>query len=317
MPGKHIFITGGTGFIGSHLVRRLIRDGNDVHVFHRAGSSFRRIADSIHDATLWQGDLGDFESVLSILKAVKPDTIYHLAGSTDVRILDDNWTQIDKSIADNVVGSLNLVRAAQLSGSGIQRFIRTGGLEEYGRGPVPYDENQREAPVSPYSASQVAVTHYCRMLSDYTHFRMITLRPALVYGPDQSDAFFIPSLIRHCLRDADFIMTSGEQYRDFIYISDLVDALIRCGQAALESDEIINVGSGGKHKIIHVAQRISELTGSRAKFVIGDLAARPSEIQELYCKIEKAQALLKWSPRVSMEDGLQQTIQWFKKNSIQ
>src|SRR5439155_23050557 len=109
-----------------------------------------------------------------------------------------------------------------------------GGLEEYGTAPTPYDEFQREAPISPYSASQVATAHYVGVLQHHTMARIVTLRPALVYGPDQSTDFFIPSLIVSCLRGATFDMTDGTQGRDLLYIDDLVDAIVLAATAPLD-----------------------------------------------------------------------------------
>ena len=143
-----------------------------------------------------------------------------------MRRFDGAWEAVERSLEVNLVGTINVLHAALESGAPVAAFVRAGGLEEYGLAATPFEESQREQPVSPYSASQVAATHYCEVLQRHTSVAIVTLRPALVYGPDQSTDFFIPGLIVSCLRGIDFEMTEGEQTRDLLFVDDLVDAFL-------------------------------------------------------------------------------------------
>ncbi|NOT29318.1 MAG: NAD-dependent epimerase/dehydratase family protein, partial [Planctomycetes bacterium] len=224
-PEGPVLVTGGTGFIGSHLVHALVGLGAEVHVLHRPSSARGRLTDVAERVTTWVGDLTDAQSIQEICAEIEPRSVYHLAADTGVRLADPELEAVRASLAQNVLGSLNLVLALRRAGS-TRVLVRLGGVEEYGRGRAPFRETQREAPVSPYSASQVAVTHYLQMLQPSLGFDALTLRPSLVYGPAQSERFFVPSLVRACLAGRVFAMTSGTQVRDLLFVNDLVAALL-------------------------------------------------------------------------------------------
>lgn len=192
---------------------------------------------------------------------------------------------------------------------------RLSGLEEYGRGPLPYDEAQREQPVSPYSASQVAVTHYLQMLAARLPFRSITIRPVLIYGPRQSMRFFIPEVIESCLQGRDFHITAGGHGRDLLFVDDLCAGLIRLLTVPVASGEVINLGSGREYIMSEVAAAVVRLTGSTIR-LIEDNARCSGQIEHLYCSCKKAQELLNWQPVVPLEAGLRFTIDWFSKKNV-
>jgi len=254
-----VLVTGATGFLGSHLVRRLVGTRSEVHVLAREGSSFARLRDVEPQLIRWAGDITDQRPVQRCVRGVQPDVIFHLAGNTAGRRFQGDWLQVERAIADNFLGTMEVVRAAAESGATVRTFIRTGGLEEYGAGPVPYVEAQREQPRSPYSASQVAATHWCQMLQPQLPFAVVTLRPALIYGPAQSLDFLIPALISALLQRKLFSMTDGAQCRDLLYVDDFVDAVI-CA-ATTDSDlrgAILNVSTGEEHSMRDVAACIAE-----------------------------------------------------------
>ncbi len=311
MSAQRILVTGGAGFIGSHLARRLVSAGYETHVLHRPHSDLSRIADLISSVQCWACDLTDDSAMAAMLDTVQPTIIYHLAGDTSVRHIDPSLAGVAASIERNVRAPINLVVAAQSHCRDLKILIRVGGLEEYGRGSVPYVESQREQPVSPYSASQVAVTHYLQMLVPYLRFRAITVRPALIYGPDQSTQFFIPALIDHCLKGQDFSMSSGNQGRDLLYIDDLIDALLLLLDRPLASGEIVNIGTGHEYIMSEVAANIIRLMGSDIQ-LRKSAPTRPSEIEHLYCSAEKAVTLLGWRPTIDLETGLSRMIAWFR-----
>lgn len=311
LAGRRAFVTGASGFIGSHLTARLVAIGADVHVLLRPENAHPRLAPVREKVQAWHGDITDLTALRDAVAGARPDVVFHLAADTGVRRLGEGWEGVERSVRVNLGGTLALLRASLEAKQPVSAFVRAGGLEEYGDGPTPHDEHQREQPISPYSASQVAATHYCEMLQHGTETSIVTLRPALVYGPGQSTDFLIPSLIMSCLRNEDFEMTAGTQHRDLLYVDDLIDAFVRAASRRMRPGGVINVGHGVQHPVREVAEQIVKLTGTTAKLRVG---ARPERARDpdLVMRAERARELLGWQPSIGLADGLQRTIDWYR-----
>ena len=312
IAGRRVFVTGASGFIGSHLVRRLVRDGAEVHALLREGSRAARLEDVRQRVTIWSGDITNPASLAAAIGGSRPHLVYHLAADTGVRRLGQGWAGVERSLRTNLDGTLATLRATLEAEHAVETFVRAGGLEEYGDGPTPYDERQREQPISPYSASQVAATHYCTMLRSGTSTSIVTLRPALVYGPGQSTDFMIPSLILSCLRGDDFEMTAGSQHRDLLYVDDAVEAFVLAATRPGVTEPIINVGTGVEHAMREVAEEIVRLTGTSAKLRVGARPPRASDLKHLVTSCVRADSLLGWRSTVGLTHGLQRTIEWYR-----
>jgi nucleoside-diphosphate-sugar epimerase len=310
LRGRRVLVTGAAGFIGSHVVRRLLHVGADVHALVRPGSSARRLDALEPSIRRWDVDVADERAVLGCYRAARPEVVLHLAADTSVRRHEHGWEAVERSLAVNLRGTLNVVRGAIEADGAVSAFVRLGGLEEYGTAPFPFDEAARERPVSPYSASQVAGTHYCQMLQARAKAALVTLRPALVYGPSQSADFFIPGLIEACLRGEDFAMSDGGQRRDLLYVDDLVDAVLGAACRAGLYGAVINLGHGTEHRIRDVAREIVRLTGSRSRLLIGARTDDRGGLAHLVTSTTVAEDLLGWRPRVALRDGLLRTIDW-------
>lgn len=307
---SRVLLTGGSGFLGSHLARRLISEHADVHVLVRPSSSLERIDDIAGRLTLHHGELGRIADVRACVRAARPEIIFNLAAMPE---REREARLIGPSIDINVAGALSLIRAVLEERLPLRSFVQAGTAEEYGSGPAPFVESQREQPVSPYSAGKAATTHFCQALQRSLSFPAVILRPCLIYGPRQDRHFFIPSLIDHCLRGApEFAMTSGTQSREFAFVEDVVDAFVRAALSPESQGEIINVGSGEEYRVLDVARRVVDLTGSRITLKVGGLPDRPAEIPRLMMSSEKARTRLGWQPRVDLDRGLRLTIEWFR-----
>jgi nucleoside-diphosphate-sugar epimerase len=307
-----VLITGGTGFIGSHLARRLI-DTSEVHVLARPASKLCRIEDIVSKVTVWQGDTTDFEAINRCVQGVQPHLVFHLAGDTSGRRWSHEFSELDTSIEVNLRGTLNVVHALNALPRAPLRMIRAGGLAEYGDAPVPFDESRREEPVSAYGASQAATTTILSAVSRQLRFPVITLRLAAVYGPGRNEDFFLPSLIVHCLEGGEFEMTSGDQPWDLIYIDDAVSALTLAAEKPLDPGEIINIGSGNPRTLRQIAEIAFRKIGGRAKLRIGAMPVTAGDIRSLYCRTEKAKRLLGWEARTDLDSGLDRTIAWYRE----
>src|SRR4030042_3674643 len=274
LRSKIVLVTGAAGFIGSHLTRRLLEEGAEVHVLLKKDFNQFRIKDILKNLTLWYGDLRNFQSICSCIKSSRPQIIFHLAALLNVNRASE---LIEPMIDINIKGTLNLLRGVIEEQIALECFVNTGSSEEYGDGPVPFVEDQREIPVSPYSASKVAATYFCQMIHKSMGLPVITLRPFLTYGPDQDTDMFIPSLIQHCLEGKDFPMTQGDQTREFNYVDDIVEAYLLaviCPQAV---GEVINIGNGIEYTIRDVAEKIVHMMGDPIKLLVGALPKRPGE----------------------------------------
>lgn len=309
LRSKVILVTGANGFIGSHLTRRLLEEGAEVHVLLKKDFNQFRIKDILKNLTLWYGDLRNFQSICSCIKSSRPQIIFHLAALLNVSRASE---LIESMIDVNIKGTLNLLRGVIKENITLEFFINTGSSEEYGNGPVPFSEDQREIPVSPYSASKVATTYFCQMIYRSMGLPIVTLRPFLVYGPNQDTDMFIPSLIQHCLEGKDFPMTEGGQTREFNYIDDIVEAYLLAVICPQAMGEVINIGNGLEYRIRDVAEKIVHMMGDPIKLLVGALPKRPGEADHFFCNNEKARKLLGWSPKINIDEGLERTIDWFK-----
>lgn len=305
-----MLVSGGTGFVGSHLVRRLHGEGAEVHLLVRPTTAPWRLDDIRSEVTLWRGDVVSLNDVRACVSATRPEVVFNLAG---MRRLDRDIGMIDRSVDVNLCGTLNLAKAVQAENVALRCFLQIGSFEEYGSGPVPFDEEQRERPVSPYSASKVAATQFCQMLHRTLRFPAIVLRSCHLYGPAQDPDMLIPLIIAHCLYDVNFQMRSGDQTRDIGYVGDMVEAFVRAAGCPDAVGEVINVGSGREYRIRDVAEAIVKATGSRAHVEVGAVPVRPAEVQRTFGRIDKARRLLGWSPKVDLDDGLRTTIAWYRQ----
>ena len=309
LRSKIILVTGAAGFIGSHLTRRLLEEGAEVHILLRKDTDQFRIQDIIGNLPVWDGDIRDYKSICSCIRNARPQIIFHLAALRDVK---RDPELIEPMIDINIKGTLNLLRVVIKEKIALECFINTGTSEEYGNGPVPFNEVQREIPVSPYSASKVAATYFCQMVYRSMGLPIVTLRPFIVYGPNQDTDMFIPSLIQHCLEGRDFPMTEGDQTREFTYIDDVIEAYLLTAQCPQAVGEVINIGNGIECTIRDVAEKIVHMMGNPIKLLVGDLPKRSGETDHFFCNNEKARKLLGWFPKIDIDEGLERAIDWFK-----
>jgi len=311
-----VLVTGGTGFLGSHLTRRLAAAGCRTTLAVRAQSSIDRIVDVGPAPHLVHVDFSAQDSVDACVRAARPDVVFHLAGLTSARRAIGPGGSTDlglvRSFEVNLMGALRLFQAVA-SQAPAARVVRTGTVAEYGIGPAPSREEQRGEPASPYGASQLAATELGETLFRQLGLPVTTLRLALTYGPAQSETFFIPALIRACLNGQPFEMTQGDQTRDYLFVDDVIDALVEAAVAPGIAGLVLNVGSGYEYRIADVAALIVSLTGGTAELRMGRLPAGTDPVR-LACDPARIHRLLGWEARTPLAAGLEQTIAWYRDN---
>lgn len=299
LAGANVLVTGASGFIGSHLCGRLIREGAVVHGFSRKA---RRSPDAgVH---WWQADLGSPANLLSLVREIKPDRIFHLAGyvtgSRELR-------HVLPSMRGNLVGTVNLLTAA--ADVGCRRLILTGSLEE------PDDLDREAVPCSPYAVGKWAGQAYARMFHALYGLPVVTLRLFMVYGPGQQDLTkLIPSTIRAFLRGKAPRLSSGKRLVDWIYVEDVVDALIAAATVKGLEGCTVDVGTGRMTTVAEVVNRLVRLTNPKIVPLFGQLPDRAFE-RERVADIKQAQALLGWVASTELEAGLEKTVEWYRQTA--
>jgi nucleoside-diphosphate-sugar epimerase len=306
---KRVLVTGATGFIGSHLVRRLVAHGADVHALTSSVSSVypTRLLDLRSAITLHEGNLIDRSAMDALVERSRPSHVFHLGAYTHV---GKSWRRVDECIQANVQGTVNLMQA--LDGTGYERFVYTGTSEIYGDIDVPFREDAVVNPISPYSVGKYAGERYCRMFHQGYGWPIVMVRPFNAYGPWQTPDRVIPEIIGRAVRGEELKMTQGKQTREFNFVEDLVDGFLLLGTTPGIDGELFNLGCGEEVSMRDLATTILDLMGNPIEPSFGALADRPTEIWRMFCDSSKARERLGWKPQHSLADGLQKTIDWYR-----
>jgi UDP-glucose 4-epimerase len=303
-----ILVTGGAGFIGSHVVDRFIERGHEVAVLDNLSSGFRALVNPA--ARLFEADLTDAAAVERCFAAFRPEIVDHHAAQIDVR------RSVDDPVFDagtNIVAALGLLQAC--TRHGVRKFVyaSTGGAL-YGEGrTLPATEEHPVNPESPYGVSKHTLEHYLylwRLLHDLDY---TVLRYPNVYGPRQNphgeagvNAIFIGRMLAG---KAPHIFGSGEQVRDYLYVMDVVEGNEQA--LAKGSGEIVNLGTGVGTSVNDIFRELKAILGYAGEPVYE--APRAGEVQRIYLDASRAREVLGWEPRVRFHDGLVMTVEWSRR----
>ncbi len=302
-----VLMTGGSGFLGSHLVAALMKRGIRPVLLGRGGPD-PAIVENPQEIEVHQADLVDGASVREVIFRVKPQVVFHLGAFTGVQ---RTWEAQEVVREVNIEGTLHLIDACRRVG--ISRFVHVGTCEEYGDVPVPFREEGPIEPVSPYSAGKAYGTLLCRMLARCMDFPAVCLRPFLSYGPGQAPSRFISQAMRGALQGLPFPMTSGEQTREWNYAPDLVRGLVAAGSLPHLEGEVINVCSGVEMPVVEVARMIYRMAGADPSLVkVGSLPHRRGETWRFFGDPGKCRELLGYVPEIDLHEGLSRTLQWLR-----
>jgi len=304
LRGQRALVTGAGGFIGVRLVRALIEEGAAVFAALRKGSEPpAALAHVSGPLRFFELDVRDAAACRAALRPLAPEVVYHLAAFTDNR---REPGAIDEAVATNVAGTANVVRA--LEGAPLRSFVHAGTGEEYGRGPVPFREDQPLDPVSPYSASKAAVAHVLRAIHVTNGFPSVTARIFMPYGPGMAPHRFLALALTAARTGETLRMTRGAQTRDFVHVDDVVEALIRVSLSREVFGEAVNVGTGVETSLRDAAALVGTLTDGRLRVEAGAVPYRKAEVMRSVADVAHLKERIGWVPRISLEEGLRRLL---------
>jgi UDP-glucose 4-epimerase len=288
-------VTGGAGFIGSHLADELIRDGHEVTILDNLTSGKE---DNINPAaTFVHGSITDLPHLEEVFDGA--DGVFHQAAIASIPLSIRMPVFINEV---NLTGTLNVLSAAQMNG--VKKVVFASSASVYGNNPAPNRECQPDIPRSPYAVSKVAGEHYMNLFTDLYGMDTVSLRYFNVYGSRQQSGV-IPEFVRQITnRKPITIHGSGDQTRDFVYVKDVVRANIRAMEQ--EAQGVFNVGTGEPTSIFELANMITDIT----KIPVPCLASptRSGDIHESYADISLSRGTLKYEPKYTLRQGLEEML---------
>jgi nucleoside-diphosphate-sugar epimerase len=307
---KRAIVTGGTGFIGANLARRLLRDGHEVHLLVGAEYSSWRLEGIRDSVGVHDVKLADSESLKRLLPTIHADWIFHLAVYGAYPSQSD-WRQM---IGTNVLGTANLLDAALASG--FEAFVNTGTSSEYGfKNHAPFEDESLD-PNSHYAVTKAAATMHCRYVASSRRVNVPTLRLYSAYGPYEEPVRLMPSVIVRGLRGELPPLVNPDVARDYVHVDDVCEAYVLAA-ARQQSDEpgsVYNIGTGTQttlSEVVETARRVMEI---EAEPQWGTMANRPWDTSVWVADNRKAIAQLGWKPRYGFAEGLTALVDWFREN---
>ena len=304
-----VFVTGATGFVGSHLTKLLVKRGATVAVLLRPGSETWRIANVLPYITQIEGDMLALQEAQNRILDFAPDTILHLAWYG----VSNRYRNDEAQINNNLASSLALLRLALKSGC--QTWVGLGSQAEYGPQNIIMDENAPTHPTTLYGTLKLCVYLLGRQLATGSGMRFAWLRLFSAYGPKDNESWMIPYLIKSLQRGERPSLTLGEQKWDYLYVGDAAEAIYRVATTP-EANGAFNLGSGEVSTIRNVAERIREMINPSLPLGFGDMPYLSDQVMHLQADITKLKRATGWSPQTGLEEGLKRTIAWYMRTGV-
>ena len=306
-------VTGGAGFIGSHLAEELLRRGDRVRIVDSLITGKRQNLAHLQQAEFIQGDLAEIDVARRAVEGV--DYVLHQAAIPSVpRSVEDPIT----SNRANIDASLNVLVAAR--DAGVRRVVYAGSSSAYGDTPtLPKVETMPTAPLSPYALQKLVAEQYCQMFTQLYGLETVTIRYFNVFGPRQDPSSPYSGVISLFIRALvegrqPTIYGDGGQTRDFTYVANVVDGVLRACHAPDASGEVINVATGGRISLNELFAVLKQVTGASVDPIHAE--TRAGDVRDSQADIEKARRLLGYEPIVPFDQGLEKTVEWFRATQM-
>ena len=306
---KTAFVTGASGFVGANLVRALLERGFSVHVLLRLSSPTWRLEEILPKLTRHDGDLADDGSTTRIVEKIQPDVVFHLA--TYGAYPKD--TDAERLLDVNVAGTHRLLLACR-GAKNLSRFVYTGSSSEYGLQKEPMREDMLPKPHTLYGVTKASGTMLCEYFHRVYGIPTVVLRPFSVYGPWEESGRLFPDIITALLKNKSPALAIPDAVRDYVYVEDFVDVLIRAADASEAVGKIFNVAGGKEMSVQKVFETIARVIGSEVLPRYGAAAPRHYDAVAWVGDASKAHKVLGWTPAHSLEEGVTKTVLWFREH---
>lgn len=304
-------VTGASGFVGSHLTRRLVREGMEVHILRRETSDFWRMHDVLPHVTAHVADLREPGSIRAAVAAARPDYVFHLGAATVVAGATDAAADL---VATNLLGTVYLMEACEAVG--FRGMVTTGDSFEYTPSPERLSESDPCHPTSLHGITKLAATLHAQAIARGRHRPIVTLRLFSTYGPGDHPRRLVPRAIASALAGTDLPLSRPDVTRDWVYIDDLIDLYLEAAVSAeRHAGRVFNAGSGEYGRIDQVVEAVLRLTGSRAQPRWGTFQAPPHDDFPWVADPTSTFSSFAWRPTVSLEEGLARTVTAMKRSS--
>lgn len=301
---RRVLVTGGTGFVGANLVRWLVAAKAKVFLLARPNASFWRLQD-VHDRIeVLRGDLVSANDVYAAFAKARPEVVFHLATGRG----GDAHLGYSYYALANVLGVANLIEAAVAHP--VQAFISTGSSLEYGHKSAPHREEESAAPDTIHGATKLAATILIKQGAKTLGLAATILRLFHVYGPFESLKRLVPTAIRAALLEQPIKLTDSDIRRDYVFIGDVVEALIMAAENTNARGEIINIASGRQYSNEDLVNALGRVVKHSIKYDLGMYNRHATDTDFLVANISKARRILEWTPRHDLEAGLRMTVDW-------
>jgi nucleoside-diphosphate-sugar epimerase len=306
-----ILVTGASGFVGACVVRELVARRQEVHILLRRDSQTWRLDDLRERVVVHRGSLLDAEAIRAVVLEVRPRTVLHLAthgayeSQADARAI----------LQTNILGTHHLLAAA--AEAGVEIFVNTGSSSEYGFKTQPMRETDRLEPNSFYAVAKAAQTHLCSVLAGRGGMSVVTFRLFSVYGPWEEPTRLVPTILRRARAGLPLEMVSPETARDFVFVDDVVEALLDFPRLAALSGEVMNLGTGRETTLGEFVATVKDLLGSSSPVCWGAFPARHWDSNRWVADPEKAKSLIGWEPRYTLAEGLARMAAWMEQEGVE
>jgi UDP-glucose 4-epimerase len=304
---KRVLITGGTGFVGANLVRRLLRDGHEIHLVVREGRNLWRVEDVRGEVTMHVADLVDTDGLQRVIRAVRPEWVFHLA----VYGAYSDQRDLDRMVRTNLTGTMNLLNACLASG--FEVLVNTGSSSEYGFKDHAASEGDALDPNSEYGVTKASATMYCRHVARSRNVRLPTLRLYSVYGPFEEPTRLLPTVIMRGLGGRLPDLVNPRVARDFVFVEDVVEAYVLAASVAQSTvGPVYNVGTGIQTTLAQVVDFARRTLGIVEEPRWGTMPGRVWDTEIWVADNRKALGDLGWKPLYGFEHGFRRFVEWFQ-----
>jgi GDP-mannose 4,6-dehydratase len=308
--GEKVLVTGGAGFMGSALTRRLLQEGFDVFIYDNfVTGSMDNVKSKLQSDKIIRGDIEGCKFVKAV-SDVKPVAVYHLAAEA---YIPTSYNYPERFVRTNFEGTLNVLMTCKTFD--VKRVVYYSTSEVYGGAQtIPMNEQHPTLPQSVYAVSKLAADQLCRVLAKEQGIPVVVVRPFNCYGPRETHPYIVPEIISQLSKSDELVLGNLDARRDLTFVDDTARAVILLASKSNIDGQVFNVGSGVDYSVQDIVKATSSIMKSVPRIRVDKSRLRPFDLPRLLCDNSKVRNLTGWKPEVAFEDGLRRTVEWYEVN---